>query len=115
MSNPIAALPPFPGKVQPVAYDPRAAKLRHAATEFESLLVKQLLKAAKIGGAGGGAGGQSGYADMAVDALATSIERGGGLGLARRIEEAIRPAIAPRAEPSARPLRTSPSAGGKGG
>jgi Rod binding domain-containing protein len=74
------------GLAQP-AHDPRADKLRHAATEFESLLVKQLLKAAKIGGAGGEKA--NGYADMAVDALASSIESGGGLGLARRIEEAI--------------------------
>ena len=69
-------------------HDPRAEKLQHAATEFESLLVKQLLKAAKIGG-GGASDKSSGYADMAVDALASAIEHGGGLGLSRRIEEAV--------------------------
>ena len=61
-------------------------KLRHAATEFESILVKQLVKAAKLGGS---ADKGNGYADMTVDALASAIERGGGLGLSHRIEEAI--------------------------
>jgi Rod binding domain-containing protein len=79
---------PLPGAVARPARDPRTEKLLHAATEFESLLVKQLLKAAKLGGTGGDEKA-SGYADMAVDALATAVERGGGLGLARRIQEAI--------------------------
>ena len=70
------------------AHDPRMAKLKSAATEFESLLVKQLLKAAKLGGSGGDEK-SSGYGDMAVDALASAVERGGGLGLARQIEHAI--------------------------
>ncbi len=87
MSNGILPIVAAPGAGQP-ATDPRIAKLRHAAGEFESLLVKQLLTAAKIGGAGGDEKA-SGYADMAVDALASSIERGGGLGLAHRIEQAI--------------------------
>jgi Rod binding domain-containing protein len=69
------------------ARDPRADKLRHAATEFESMMVKQLLKSAKLGG--GAEDKSNGYGDMAVDALASSVERGGGLGLAHRIEEAI--------------------------
>lgn len=65
--------------------DPRrTAKVAKAAHEFESILVKQLLSAAKVGGAN-----PSGYADMAVDALATGVEKAGGLGLARRIEEAL--------------------------
>jgi Rod binding domain-containing protein len=87
MSNAIAPVSGPQGVSQPT-HDPRTEKLRHAATEFESILVKQLLKAAKMGGAGGGEKA-NGYADMAVDALASSIESGGGLGLARRIEEAI--------------------------
>ena len=74
--------------VAQAAHDPNADKLRRAATEFESLLVKQLLKAANMGGSGGGEKA-SGYTDMTVDALASAIERGGGLGLARRIEQAI--------------------------
>lgn len=62
----------------------RAAKLHTAAKAFESILVKQLLSAAKVGGQN-----PSGYADMAVDALATGVEKAGGLGLARRIEETL--------------------------
>jgi len=82
-------------------HDARADKLRHAATEFETILVKQLLKAAKIGSSGGAGGEEkaNGYADMAVDALASAIEKGGGLGLARRIEDAI--STGSRVEPPA--------------
>jgi Rod binding domain-containing protein len=65
--------------------DARTEKLEKAAGEFESLFVKQLLKEAKIGGDPK----SGGYADMAVDALATGIQRGGGLGLAKRIEQAL--------------------------
>jgi Rod binding domain-containing protein len=61
-----------------------AGKLHTAAREFESILVKQLLSAAKVGGQN-----PSGYADMAVDALATGVEKAGGLGLARKIEETL--------------------------
>ncbi len=46
--------------------------------------MKQLLTAAKIGGEK-----STGYADMAVDALATGVEKAGGLGLARRLEETL--------------------------
>jgi Rod binding domain-containing protein len=87
MSSGIAPLVAPTAAAQP-AHDSRIDKLRQAAGEFESLLVKQMLKAAKIGGAGGEEKA-SGYADMAVDALASAIEHGGGLGLARRIEQAI--------------------------
>ncbi|HXN32858.1 MAG TPA: hypothetical protein VN894_13395 [Polyangiaceae bacterium] len=95
MSSAIAPVVP-PTPVAKTPPDPRIEKLRHAAGEFESLLVKQLLKAAKIGGAGGDEKA-SGYGDMAVDALASSIERGGGLGLAHRIEQAIAHGAAPAA------------------
>jgi Rod binding domain-containing protein len=90
-------------------HEPRADKIRHAATEFETILVKQLLKAAKLGGPGGDEKA-NGYADMAVDALASGIEQGGGLGLARRLEEALStrshadPAVAGAAATPARPV-----------
>jgi Rod binding domain-containing protein len=84
IATPLAAHPTPP--------DPRVEKLRHAAGEFESILVKQLLKAAKIGG---GDENSSGYADMAVDALSSAIERGGGLGLAHQIEQAMSHTLAP--------------------
>ena len=49
MSTPIARVPGLHVPATP-SHDPRTEKLRRAAAEFESLLVKQLLKAAKIGG-----------------------------------------------------------------
>ncbi len=93
------------------AHDPRMAKLKSAATEFESLLVKQLLKSAKLGGSGSGGDEKSnGYADMSVDALASAVERGGGLGLARQIEHAIGGAAGHGA--LAQPLPATPKSGG---
>lgn len=89
MSRAIAPVAAQPAQVaaQPTSHA-EVEKLRHAAKEFESILVKQLLKASKIGAAGGEEKA-NGYADMAVDALTSAIEKGGGLGLARRIEAAI--------------------------
>lgn len=65
--------------------DPRTAKLERAAGEFEQIFVKQLLKEAKLGGAQK----EGGYGDMAVDALASGVQKGGGLGLAKQIEAAL--------------------------
>ncbi len=64
----------------------RTEKLHHAAKELESLFVKQLLTAAKMGGEAKG-----GYAEMSIDALASGVEKAGGLGLAQRIEQALSP------------------------
>lgn len=63
--------------------DPRIA---HVAAQFEEVFVRQLLTAAKIGG-GKDEGG--GYGAMAVDALASGISEGGGLGIAKQIEAAL--------------------------
>lgn len=59
--------------------------LDKAAQELETSFVRQLLQSAKIGGKGS----ENGYGSMAVDALATGIQSGGGLGLARSIERAL--------------------------
>ena len=61
------------------------ARVHKTALEFESMLVRQLLSAAKMGGHGK----DDAYAGMAVDALASGIEKGGGLGLTRQIEESL--------------------------
>lgn len=99
MSGAISPLSPH-AALQPASdANKNAAKLRHAATEFESILVKQLLKAAKLGGGEGDKG--NGYADMTVDALASAVERGGGLGLAHRIEQAIGHAAGPAQQTTA--------------
>jgi Rod binding domain-containing protein len=89
MSGNIAPIGGTHAVAQPTQ-DARAEKIRHAANEFEEILVKQLLKAAKLGNPNGDEKA-NGYADMAVDALASGIEHGGGLGLARRIEQALSP------------------------
>ena len=107
MTNPITAVAGQIATAQTAAtgqastaLDPKQfAKLRTAANEFESILVKQLLKSAKLGGSGD-AEKSNGYGDMAVDAMASAVEKGGGLGLAKRIEQAIG-ATHPQAPPLA--------------
>ena len=47
--------------------------------------MKQILKEAKLCGAEK----SNGYGDMAVDAMASAVQKGGGLGLAKQIEHAI--------------------------
>ncbi len=61
--------------------------VRKVAKEFETLLVHQLLDAAKIAGSGTGTSG--GYMGMAVDALASGVSDAGGLGLSKQIEAAL--------------------------
>jgi Rod binding domain-containing protein len=61
-------------------------KIQEVAREFESMIVGQILSAAKVGGAHQES---QGYDGMVVDALATGIAKGGGLGLAREIEDAL--------------------------
>lgn len=60
--------------------------LHRAVSEMESVFVRHLLEAAKLGGKSG----ESGYGAMATDALAAGIQAGGGLGLARAIEDSLR-------------------------
>lgn len=57
--------------------------LHRVAEEFEAMLLRQLLSAAKMGGGAGA------YNDMAVDALANGINQAGGVGLARQIETVL--------------------------
>ena len=64
-----------------------ATGLHKVAKEFETMLVHQLLDAAKIAGEGQGAG----YGSMAVDALANGVSQAGGLGIAQQIETALAP------------------------
>jgi Rod binding domain-containing protein len=51
--------------------------------DFEAILVRQMLASTKVAGKGGG------YADMAVEALASSITAAGGLGMGHAIEQAL--------------------------
>lgn len=100
-----------------IAVDPRSAaravrvakkdaELEHAAREMETVFVRQLLEAAKIGGEKS----QSGYGSMAVDALAQGIEQSGGIGLTRSILDALNPHRSPPPVPPANVTTPSPEA-----
>lgn len=79
--------------------------LQRVASEFEAMLLRQLLSAAKMGGGGG-------YAEMAVDALASGITHAGGIGLARELEAALGSQITVRDEAQAI-SHSSPVPGGR--
>lgn len=94
VGSPAASL----AKAEPV--HPKAVKdkhdpaLRHVAQEFESALLRQILSSAKVGGKDS----EKGYGSMAVDALANGLMAGGGIGLARALEEALAKSQAPKAK-----------------
>ncbi len=83
---------PFPLAVSPSATSsaprPSDAKenpaLDRACKEFEAVFLRQLLEVSKVGKQAG-----SGYGSMIVDALATSVNDAGGLGLAERIRQSL--------------------------
>jgi Rod binding domain-containing protein len=62
-------------------------KIAHVAQQFEEVFVRQLLSSAKMGGDDKEGGG--GYGAMTIDALATGVSKGGGLGIAKSIEMAL--------------------------
>lgn len=57
--------------------------LHRVASEFEAMLLRQLLHTAKMGSAAGS------YGDMAVDALANGVSQAGGIGLTRQLEAVL--------------------------
>ena len=57
--------------------------LHRVASEFEAMLLRQLLHAAKMGSSAGS------YGEMAVDALASGISDAGGIGLTRQLEDVL--------------------------
>jgi len=74
--------------------DPPAIK--KAAGQFEAIIIRQLLGPTiepimngGLGGAGGSGGGIYGY--MLTDALASSLSKGGGLGLGSMLEKQLSP------------------------
>lgn len=87
----------------PEIKDKKQAELARACKELEGVFLRRLLEAAKFGEHAGG----QGYGSMIVDALATSISEGGGLGLSDRIRDALAPtqhhSAAKTAEPSSAP------------
>ena len=93
--RPIAPVIEFARKTEQVSPAEAAAKpdarsvsdpaLARASREFEGVFTRQLLEASGIGKSMG----KGGHGAMAIDALATSSTEGGGLGLARAIEQAL--------------------------
>lgn len=69
--------------------------------EFEAILVRQMLSSTHV------AGKEGGYADMGVEALATSIGAAGGLGLGRAIADTLAGA-AHRPDPAKKNDQPSP-------
>ena len=73
------------------------ADVRKAASQFEAIILRQLLEPSLApimsgGLAGeGGAGGGGMYAYMLGDVLSTSLAQGGGLGWARLLEKQLSP------------------------
>jgi Rod binding domain-containing protein len=67
----------------------QSAKTKQMAQEFEAMFLRQILTSAKIGGASKSGGGGDGYQSMGVDALASTISKSGGIGLAKQIEDIV--------------------------
>ena len=65
-------------------------RLRGAARQLETLVLKQLVSATKAFTGGEGAGSAI-RADLFADALADAMVKGGGIGLARQIEQSVLP------------------------
>jgi|GEM_PF-1347947 len=86
--------------------------LHRVASEFEAMLLRQLLHTSKMGGGGS-------YGDMAVDALATGISDAGGIGLTRQLEAVLagqmgaRAGAAPGAPGAPEISRSSSAEGGR--
>ncbi len=79
MSKPIAPIAAPPIKTPDPA---ELKKTEEAGKGFEAIFVRQMLASANVAG-------KSGYADMAVEAIASAVTAGGGIGLARAIEDAL--------------------------
>mgnify|MGYP003376156742 CR=1 FL=1 len=57
-------------------------EVKEASAAFEAILVRQMLASASVAGKGS-------YSDMGVEAVATAVTSGGGLGLGRAIQQAL--------------------------
>lgn len=73
--------------------------IRKAASEFESLLIGEILKSSReasgdVGWMGTGEDSDNGLGELAEQQLAQSLAHNGGLGLARMIESGIKKTVA---------------------
>jgi flagellar protein FlgJ len=93
----LAKAPATPGMPSP-------ADVKKAASQFEAIILRQLLEPSleplMSGGLGGeSAGGGGMYSYLLTDTLASNLAQGGGLGWARLLEKQLSPASA-GADPS---------------
>jgi flagellar protein FlgJ len=77
----------------------RPEDIRKAASEFESLLIGEILKSSREASGGGGWMGtgedsDNGLGELAEQQLAESLAHNGGLGLAKMIETGMKKAVA---------------------
>ncbi len=96
---------PSPGKSNPIGYNP-PAEVKRAASQFEAIILRQLLTPTieplmngGIGGTGSSGGGVYGY--MLTDVLADSLSKGGGLGLSQILSRQLTPRGLPPEETTA--------------
>ncbi|MBE7538292.1 MAG: rod-binding protein [Opitutaceae bacterium] len=104
-------------KEKPAGSAASAKDVKHAASQFEAIILRQLLAptieplmSGGLGGssAGGGGGGVYGY--MLTDVLADSLSKGGGLGLSQMLVRQFTPRGKPVQEISTQSAATVPSA-----
>lgn len=81
------------------------SEIKRAASQFEAIILRQLLAptieplmSGGLGGAGAGGGGVYGY--MLTDVLADSLSKGGGLGLSKMLTRQLTPRGTPTVEVS---------------
>ena len=74
--------------VGPLSPEAQRERLHRSAQALEALVLKQLVVASKAFTGGDSAGGAV-RADMFADALADALVKGGGIGLARQIEQSV--------------------------
>jgi len=109
--------PERPGQIKSA----EMARLRHAAREFEALMVEHMLKTVrqsfpKSGLEPSGAG-QSLYRDLADEQMAKAISRGGGLGLGDVLMRALSRSRTQKASspPPTRPIEEGDAGSSEGG
>ncbi len=99
-----------PSDLRPGAAAATPADVKKAATQFEAILVRQLLAPSlqsimknNLGGEGSSSGGGDTYSYLLTDCMADSVTQGGGLGLARILEKQFTAKSASAPAPSPRP------------
>jgi flagellar protein FlgJ len=108
MTSPIAPLSALHGPAAAKQAEPVDPKAMQAAKEFEAIFLRTLLssmeKTTSINGGGKLNTGQSTYGSMAVGALADSVSKSGGIGLADIVAKSLSTHL-PHAAAGPKPLK----------